>query len=149
MDNIIGTPAGSTYLRFFDDSDRTTDVVFVDLKYYIPASNEYLVPWNIVNGDRDPYNYLRSGEYDPIPEPELPASAPQPKLFLDTLKSSPNFPLELIPYLGAWTFADILNDAARKGFWAKVKASKPYFMTDTIISDIEALAIQCNLPLTD
>jgi len=50
---------------------------------------------------------------------------------------------------GAGTPADILNEQSRKGFWAKVKASKPYFMTDTIISDVEALALQCNIPLTD
>ena len=81
----------------------------------------------------------------------LPPLPPQPnvELFLGTLKLDPKFSLELLPYLALWSPADILNDAARKGFWAKVKASKPYFMTDTIISDIEALAIQCNLPLTD
>lgn len=147
MDNTIGIPAGASYLRFFDDSDRTADVVFVDLRYYIPESNEYLVPWNIVNGDRDPQNYLRSGEYDPIPEPELPVSAPQPKLFIDSLKTKPDLPIEFIPYLNAWTLADIVNDNARKAFWAKVKNSKAYFLTPEIIQAVESLALSCNLPL--
>lgn len=81
----------------------------------------------------------------------LPPLPPKPnvELFLGTLKLDPKFSLELLPYLALWSPADILNEQARKGFWARVKASKPYFMTDTIISDVEALALQCNIPLTD
>jgi hypothetical protein len=79
----------------------------------------------------------------------LPPLPPQPnvELFLGTLKLDPKYPLELLPYLALWSPADILNEQSRKGFWAKVKDSKPYFMAPEIIQSVEQLAVQCNLPL--
>lgn len=74
-------------------------------------------------------------------------ASPNVELFIGTLKSSTNFPLEFLPYLSLWSPVDILNEQARRGFWAKVKASKPYFMTPEIIQSVEQLAVQCNLPL--
>lgn len=72
---------------------------------------------------------------------------PNPEVFITTLKNSPQFPLEFMPYLNMWTEADILNDVNRKAFWAKVKNSGAYFLTPEIIQSVEDLAIQCNLPL--
>lgn len=73
---------------------------------------------------------------------------PNPELFMDTLKNSPDFPLEFMPYLAAWSYADLLNDVSRKQFWAKVKNSKQvYFLTPEIIQAVENLALSCNLPL--
>ncbi len=79
----------------------------------------------------------------------LPPPPPKPNiaLFIGTLKSDPNFPVELLPYLALWSPADIADETLRKGFWAKVKASKPYFMTPEIIKAVEQLAVQCNIPL--
>lgn len=149
MENIQSS--GSYYLRFVDSSPRTTEVVFVDLRYYQPSSEETLISWDIVDGDRDPYNYLRDGksiQYSPVENVYDPSpNAPNPKLFITTLKNSPQFPLEFMPYLNMWTEADILNDVNRKAFWAKVKNSGAYFLTPEIIQAVEDLAIQCNLPL--